>query len=42
MVTIDVQVPQRLDSKAKKALEEFAEATKSEDLRSDFIQRSRA
>ena len=42
MVTIDVQVPQRLDNKAKKALEEFAEATKSEDLRSDFIQRSRA
>jgi len=42
MVTIEVQVPQRVDSKAKRALEEFAEATKGEDLRADFLQRSRA
>ena len=42
MVTIDVQVPQRIDGKAKKALEDFAEATKSENMRSDFIQRSKA
>ena len=42
MVTIEVQVPQRLDGKAKRALEDFAEATKSEDLRADFLQRSRA
>jgi len=42
MVTIEVQVPQRMDGKAKRALEEFAEATKGEDLRADFLQRSRA
>jgi len=42
MVTIEVQVPQRVDGKAKRALEEFAEATKGEDLRADFRQRSRA
>ena len=42
MATIDVQVPQRVDGKAKKALEDFAEATKSEDLRSEFMQRARA
>ena len=41
MVTIEVQVPQRVDGKAKRALEEFAEATKGEDLRADFLQRSR-
>jgi len=42
MVTIEVQVPQRVDGKAKRALEQFAEATKGEDLRADFLQRSRA
>ena len=42
MVTIEVQVPQRIDSKAKKALEDFANATKDEDLRSEFMQRARA
>ena len=42
MVTIEVQVPQRIDSKAKKALEHFANATKDEDLRSEFMQRARA
>jgi molecular chaperone DnaJ len=42
MVTIEVQVPQRVDGKAKRALEEFAEATKGENLRADFLQRSRA
>ena len=42
MVTVDVQVPQRIDGKAKKALEEFASATKDEDPRKDFIQRSKA
>jgi molecular chaperone DnaJ len=42
MATIEVQVPQRVDGKAKKALEEFAEATKNEDLRSEFMQRARA
>ena len=42
MATIEVQVPQRVDGKAKRALEEFAEATSSEDLRRVFLQRSRA
>jgi molecular chaperone DnaJ len=42
MVSIEVQVPQRVDEKAKRALEEFAEATKGENLRAEFLQRSRA
>jgi molecular chaperone DnaJ len=42
MVSIEVQVPQRVDGNAKKALEDFATATKSEDVRSEFIQHSRA
>lgn len=42
MATIEVQVPQRVDGKAKKALEDFAEATKNEDLRSEFMQRAKA
>jgi molecular chaperone DnaJ len=42
LVTIEVQVPERIDGKAKKALEEFATATKGEDLRSEFMQRARA
>jgi molecular chaperone DnaJ len=42
MVSIEVQVPQRLDGKARRALEEFAEATKGENLRAEFLQRSRA
>jgi molecular chaperone DnaJ len=42
MVTIEVQVPQRVDGKAKKALEDFAAATQGEDLRSEFMQRAHA
>ena len=42
MVSIEVQVPQRVDGNAKKALEDFATATKNEDVRSEFLQRSRA
>ena len=42
MVSIEVQVPQRVDGSAKKALEDFAAATKSEDVRAEFLQRSRA
>ncbi|MFM8383876.1 MAG: DnaJ C-terminal domain-containing protein [Actinomycetota bacterium] len=42
MVSIEVQVPQRVDGNAKKALEDFAAATKIEDVRSEFLQRSRA
>lgn len=42
LATIEVQVPQRVDGKAKKALEDFATATMSEDLRAEFMQRARA
>ena len=42
MVTIEVQVQQRIEGKTKKALEDFAKATKDEDLRSEFMQRARA
>ena len=42
LVTIEVQVPQRIDGKAKKALEDFAATTKGEDLRSEFMKRAKA
>ncbi len=42
LITIEVTVPQRLDAKAKKALEEFAEATSSESPRKDIFERARA
>ena len=42
IVTIDVQVPQRVDAKAKKALEDFAAATQEFNPRADLKQRSQA
>ena len=42
ILSIDVQVPQRVDGKAKQALEDFAEATKEFDPRVDLKQRSQA
>jgi molecular chaperone DnaJ len=42
LITIEVTVPQRLDAKAKKALEDFAEATSSESPRKDIFERARA
>jgi len=42
MITVDVQVPQRVDGKAKKALEEFAEATKEFNPRAELSQRAKA
>lgn len=44
LITIDVVVPQRVDGKAKKALEDFAEIMKDDDalLRADLAQRARA
>jgi molecular chaperone DnaJ len=44
LITIDVVVPQRVDGKAKKALEEFAAAMQEDDanLRADLAQRARA
>jgi molecular chaperone DnaJ len=44
LITIDVVVPQRVDGKAKKALEDFASAMQDDDanLRADLAQRARA
>ena len=42
LITMEVTVPQRLDAKAKKALEEFAEATSAESPRKDIFERARA
>ena len=42
ILTIDVQVPQRVDGKTKKALEEFAEATQEFSPRADLKQKSQA
>ena len=42
LVTIAVQIPQRLDAKAKKALEDFAAATAEENVRQDLSQMARA
>jgi molecular chaperone DnaJ len=36
MITIDVRVPQRVDGEAKKAIEEFAQATKEFDPRAEL------
>jgi molecular chaperone DnaJ len=36
LVTIDVQIPQRVDGEALEALKKFADLTKSEDIRKDF------
>ena len=42
LITVEVQVPQRIDSKAKAALEEFAELTKSDSPRSHLKERAGA
>jgi molecular chaperone DnaJ len=42
LITIDVQVPQRVDGAAKKALEDFATATKGFDPRTDLAQKAKA
>ena len=42
LITVEVQVPQRLDGRAKEALETFADATKEFDPRSDLAQKARA
>ena len=42
LVTIDVQVPQRVEGAAKKALEDFASATKEFDPRKDLAQKAKA
>lgn len=42
LVTIEVQVPQRVDGKAKEALEAFAKATNDFDPRADLSQKAKA
>ena len=42
LITIDVQVPQRVDGAAKKALEDFAKATAEFDPRQDLAQKAKA
>jgi len=42
LVTIEITVPQRIDGKAKAALEEYAAATKGADPRVDFIKAARS
>ena len=42
LVTIVVAVPQRVDGKAKEALEQFAEATNDFNPRADLSQRAKA
>ena len=41
LVTVEVQVPQRVDGKALEALKVFAEETASEDVRSDFASKAK-
>ena len=41
LVTVEVQVPQRVDGKALDALKIFAEETASEDVRSDFVSKAK-
>jgi len=40
LVTVEVQVPQNVSGKAKKALEEFADATSGEDVRAEFSKKA--
>jgi molecular chaperone DnaJ len=41
LVTVEVQVPQRVDGKALEALKTFAEETSTEDVRSDFTTKAK-
>ena len=41
LVTVEVQVPQRVDGKALEALKIFAEETASEDVRADFVNKAK-
>ena len=41
LVTVEVQVPQRVDGKALEALKQFAEETSSEDVRADFVSKAK-
>jgi molecular chaperone DnaJ len=41
LVTVEVQVPQRVDGKALDALKKFAEETAAEDVRADFVNKAK-
>jgi molecular chaperone DnaJ len=41
LVTVEVQVPQRVDGKALDALKKFAEETASQDVRTDFVNKAK-
>ena len=41
LVTVEVQVPQRVDGKALEALKSFAEETATEDVRADFTNKAK-
>jgi molecular chaperone DnaJ len=41
MITLDVAIPQRVDGLAKKAIEDFAKATKDFNPRLDFMKKAR-
>jgi len=41
LVTVEVQVPQRIDGKALEALKSFAEETAAEDVRADFTNKAK-
>ena len=41
LVTVEVQVPQRVDGKALDALKKFAEETANEDVRVDFVNKAK-
>ena len=41
LVTVEVQVPQRVDGKALEALKLFAEETSTEDVRADFVSKAK-
>jgi molecular chaperone DnaJ len=41
LVTVEVQVPQRVDGKALDALKKFAEETSTEDVRVDFVNKAK-
>jgi molecular chaperone DnaJ len=41
LVTVEVQVPQRVDGKALEALKTFAEVTSTEDVRADFTTKAK-
>jgi molecular chaperone DnaJ len=41
MITLDVAIPQRVDGSAKKAIEDFANATKEFNPRLDFVKKAK-